>query len=486
MALNLIKSLLLLLLIHLIVNEEIPISSYEHIKAPQGINNYSYQFIESNIPEGKYGYFYFKFKDSPGYKTISLDIIEENGISTSITIDKVYWLCYNITNLKSQKYIFQIKNNYRDYNVSVIFLDSTKEINLSLDQFINLNFDSHKVENRPPIPIIFNLNISEEEEGFYYFKENEYDADSIFYDADYLLYFCEIEEDKECNFTGFQSLFFDKNKKYKIKQSCYKNNDYYYFTLFSMIKEIEFGMIKFTQYGDRNYRYYLLNIENNTKFYIDSKVEYYGGFLNENDKYKLPNYISEIDFSSYSKDIKLIENKGYNYFIVRIKDDYININVTMYFFNEMYEIDADRSVIVSEGKKALIILINGKYSIKKKYIVSSNNNIGIIDSNYNPKNLQNFFYFNERGGDIYVYVDSKEKTFVKYITYFYYYSFSYSLFNYINNNNLTNFFNDYNTDSMFFRGISSSSNYAFNITYFFDIKEKYYLYIKKYYGYGYL
>ena len=36
---------------------------------------------------------------------------------------------------------------------------------------------------------------------------------------------------------------------------------------------------------------------------------------------------------------------------------------------------------------------------------------------------------------------------------------------------------------MFIRGICSSSKYAFNSSYFFDINEKYYLYIKKYYGY---
>ena len=205
MTLGVMKSLLIFILFNIIINEDIPINSFEQINVPKGVNNYSYQYLESNIPKGKDGYFYFKFKfDSD----IQLNIIDENNNKYNIVIDKVYWLCYNITNLKSQKYIFQIINENNNSYVPVMFIDGTKEINLTLEQYINLNFDSHSVINRPPMPLILNLNIVEGEEGLYYFKENEIDSGSELYDSDYLLYYCEIEENKECNYIGFQNLFF--------------------------------------------------------------------------------------------------------------------------------------------------------------------------------------------------------------------------------------------------------------------------------------
>ena len=82
------------------------------IKVPQEITNYFYIFIESNISGEKDGYFYFKFKGSFVICSISLSIIQENGNKAFITIDNSYWLWFNITNLKSQKNIIQIKNEY--------------------------------------------------------------------------------------------------------------------------------------------------------------------------------------------------------------------------------------------------------------------------------------------------------------------------------------------------------------------------------------
>ena len=481
MALTLIKSLIILLLFHLVVNEDIPINSFEEIDVTKGTNNYSYQFIESNIPNGKDGYFYFKFKDS---KDIQLYIIEENGNKNNVKIDNVYWLCYNITNLQSQKFIFQIINENQNPYTSVIFIDSTKEVNLSLEEYINLNFESHSVQNRPPIPLILNLNISEEEEGLYYFKEIEDDDESELYDADYLLYYCEIEENKKCNFIGFQSLFFEKNKKYKIKQNIYQKNERFYFTPFNIVKEIEFGKLEFTQKGNLNYyRYYFLNIEEIEVFdyfYIYSNTECFVGYMDENDKKQLPGIIDEITFFKHSKGISAILNDEYKYCIFKIKDD--NKNVIMYLFNDIYEINSDLNLIVGGGENSLIIIKGEKYNKKKSYLASSYKNLAIIDSNFEPKNFKNILFFDSIDKNIYIYVDSKEKSYVKYFTY-YTSPNQYSLFNIIDDENLNNYLNIYGGDSMFFRGISSNSSYIFNSTYFFNINEKYYLYIKKYYGF---
>ena len=323
MVLNIKELLIIFFLFHLIINEEVSIRSYEELDVPKGTSNYSYQFTESSLPEGKDGYFYFKFNILKYYYPISLSIIQENGNESSISLTNKNWFCYNITNLKSQKFIFSIEIAFYDTNISVLFLDGTKEINFTLDQFINLNFTSTSV-SRPPIPLTFNLITLEEQEGFYYFKENE--KNDILYDADYLLFYCELEENQECSFTGFQSLFFDKNKKYKIKLNFYKdnyyNNYYYYFIYFSSIKEIEFDSIRLDiiKKGVYYYRYYLLNVENitnNNDFFIYSNTSFYGGFMDENDKDKLPDYIDQIYFSSYSNGINTITKTEENIFVIK-------------------------------------------------------------------------------------------------------------------------------------------------------------------------
>ena len=115
--------------------------------------------------------------------------------------------------------------------------------------------------------------------------------------------------------------------------------------------------------------------------------------------------------------------------------------------------------------------------------------MALIDSNFDPNNLQNFIfsnksrYANVKIDDLYIYANPKEISFYKYFTYEDNNYDRYSLFNLINNENLTDFFNYYGTDSSFIRGINSHFNYTFNNTYFFDIKEKYYLILKKYYGF---
>ena len=205
---------------------------------------------------------------------------------------------------------------------------------------------------------------------------------------------------------GFKIFFFEKNKKYKIKQNCYQNDDKFYFTLFSIVKEIEFCTLNFIQNGERNYRYYLLNLNNfedYKEFYIFSSKEYFGVFIDEDDKEELPGYIDEIRFKSYSKGFSPIKKTYYNYFIIKIKDNYENI--TMYLFNDIYEIKLDITFIVGKGKNSLIKIKGDNYSRKKSYIVSSNENMVIIDSNFDPNNnLEKILFFGYISKDIYIYI----------------------------------------------------------------------------------
>jgi hypothetical protein len=57
-------------------------------------------------------------------------------------------------------------------------------------------------------------------------------------------------------------------------------------------------------------------------------------------------------------------------------------------------------------------------------------------------------------------------------------------FNIVLNDDLNNYFDKYQSDSIFKRSIIYNNNKDFKSQYFFDIREKYYLYIKKYFGFS--
>ena len=136
---------------------------------------------------------------------------------------------------------------------------------------------------------------------------------------------------------------------------------------------------------------------------------------------------------------------------------------------------------MDKGKYALIYI--RKQDFKNSYIVSSNKNMALLSPDIDFNHFQNILFFPYNNYDInLIYMDLKEKTSIKFFT-SPYKSTKYYLFNLITNEDLNNFFYNYGADSMFIRAISSSNNYIFNSTYFFDINEKYYLCIKKYYGY---
>ena len=68
MKLVLINSLLIFMLLQYIVNEEIPFVSFEKIIIPVGTHDYSYQFIDSNIPGDKDAFFYFQFPEHNSFE----------------------------------------------------------------------------------------------------------------------------------------------------------------------------------------------------------------------------------------------------------------------------------------------------------------------------------------------------------------------------------------------------------------------------------
>ena len=194
--------MILFICFNFIFSKPIPIQNFQTITFPaEGTTEYVYYFSEPTLQEGKDAYFFFKFSDD--YR-ITLTIKDENNKEFSIKVnsDSSFYK-YKIENLKQQKYIFVIKNEFW-YSKSMTFIDNSREINIQFDNLLSLNFETETIQGNPPLPLIFNLDPLEEK--IIIFFDNSYNTDNI-YDSNSKLEYCEIDEN-ECNFKGNETNLF--------------------------------------------------------------------------------------------------------------------------------------------------------------------------------------------------------------------------------------------------------------------------------------
>ena len=103
------------------------------------------------------------------------------------------WTCYIVSNIISQKYTFKIINNGLKSG-KIIFIDISKEINTNLHKFIYLNFSTPYINNNPLLPLIFNIEIFEDQ--IFNYKETKSKNDYIYNDEKYILSYCIINENE--------------------------------------------------------------------------------------------------------------------------------------------------------------------------------------------------------------------------------------------------------------------------------------------------
>lgn len=128
--------LLFFLLFQLVFNESYFIKNFEEITFPVGTTEYTYQFLEPTLQEGKSVYFFFKFSF---YYKIELKIVDEDNNENIIKVTTEFrYLYFNVTNLKTQKYTFILTNNYKEQKM--IFIDNSREILTNSDEFFQLFF----------------------------------------------------------------------------------------------------------------------------------------------------------------------------------------------------------------------------------------------------------------------------------------------------------------------------------------------------------
>jgi hypothetical protein len=153
---------------------------------------------------------------------------------------------------------------------------------------------------------------------------------------------------------------------------------------------------------------------------------------------------------------------------------YTNFIHIVNYNDEVYE----ESLTLEYDKGTYGIISRSEYSSEEYYLISNSKNMAFFDKEYPLKNFSNLIFINELPYNSYVYVNStKEKTIIKVNTYY-----KLKNFNLILNKDLIYFMDRYGPDSMFMRTNFHSVDFTSNSSYLFDIEEKYYLYVKKYYG----
>ena len=196
---------LFIISICLVLNiNDIQINSYQEITIPEDTFNFTYQYKRPNISDSENVYFYFGIDDQGKGYTYYLTIKTEDGKDEKISFNSRYFFSYYISELNDTKFFFEIKNAE---SRTLLFIDSSQEININLDKFISLNFVTDYINDIPPKALIFNIDVTDlaqvQNKTIYFLSK----ADT-FLNSDYLVSYCIEDEmnENECNYTQLKKL----------------------------------------------------------------------------------------------------------------------------------------------------------------------------------------------------------------------------------------------------------------------------------------
>ena len=148
MILNLFKIFCSLLCFNLIISFPYELKSFSEIQLPKGISRYLYSYSKNIQDYSKTPYIFIKLTD---YKKIDLRIyFNEDETFFSLT-QKDDWINIPITKETNLINISLIINS-KEKNLKMLFIDSSKIMNLSLIKFLSLNFQVSKL-SRKPLPL---------------------------------------------------------------------------------------------------------------------------------------------------------------------------------------------------------------------------------------------------------------------------------------------------------------------------------------------
>ena len=497
---------------------QIELNSFSEIVLPKGISeytyNYSYSYNNANI-KGYFLYFFIKVSDyskiNKIYEIKKRENSEEEMRYIHIPQKKDEWISIELNYLIDKMfYVLHIETTEK--NLKLKFLDSTQIIDINLKQFLNLNIITHKLYNKG-YPLLFNI---KPESNTLFSVQTQNIKNSFIVGNKYdILSYCTIEENdinNNCEFIETNDFYLSKNKNYRFKLHYYQQK---YLT---------------SRFGDLDGD---LMIEKMFSFFEKYEVDYFLEGINFKNNSFIVNDFTEnnylfLNIKNYSN-ISLIlkDNTGF----VQSKhklgtispnnwDDFV-INFRYYVINAKYkEITNGKIMDINNtlNDEYLIIRLNGKNKIKREgyilifnenyeikginwskeinknvhcllkikintdttgIIVTSYNNMKLL-FNYNNSDFTNKIVLNE-DKENFIYINStRENTFIN----CQFFETNMEFYNYklIMQNDIDYILNKYNSDYFFFMNIYNEKNFEFFSYYFLDIKEKYYIYIKKYFG----
>ena len=331
-------SLLIFLLFQSIASatepEEIK-SNYEIIEIPPGFSNFVY---------------YFQRISSSSLVTSPYIILKFLG-DVEIKFDNDEYYSVRLFNYFLYAPMKLIGDEYKDLNltfqnpssksVKMIFIDTSLEINVSFDEFLNWKHELKNIESENPIPepIIFNVEKVEKTSFFIFDTTTEGTVVTVNDTDTNLLYYC-INSENGCKFEVLKYLMIYQGKKYKFKLNpCSDGYSYYFFPpiKYAVIENSELlETIDLTKNKYYNLKPEYINEEHPPKYYkVENLAE---------DKFVLFNYESESDTKSPFKIcnmnknecseveflFKFLKNNEYiifiNYMDRYYYNDYLNLN----------------------------------------------------------------------------------------------------------------------------------------------------------------
>ena len=479
----LVEFLIIILSFHLTASSDL---NYQIVEIPQGSSSFSYEFINPSSDENyRTPLILMKFSGDVG---ITFYFTEELFFYTDAK-ELNYLIPLPVSLFTSNGFkSFELKfQNNNTESITMAFIDNSKEINISFEQFINWKHDLKyfMLEGYSSfLPIIFNIDTIPEKVTYKFNTTIEGSISS----EDELLYYC-IKNGNKCNYKPLNTLTFSEGKSYKIKLNpctIYMNDRYFFFPPIQCTKtdppkidvqETQFGL-KIVEIKSKEKKYYVVNTKSYNNLYIYTDSNYYYTFITEAQKNNLEDEIDNFIYENGANYAHLGTNYM-DYLLIEIYN-YMDYAGAIIIVNQVYEFYENYALQIKPDEYTLLDFQNG-YGYDNNIIVSSENNMLLISDLSYGLELTNKISTIRGYYSAYIFVDSLNHTST--IT-----SFSFNnpyddyKFNIVTGNELENAFKVSGNDYTFTRTSSHTTDFGFNSEYFFDMKDKYYLYVKKYFG----
>ena len=205
-------NLFCLLIVLLGINTSlIELESYSELELNKGLSEYIYIYSNSNSYNDKIPYIYIKLSN---YEKTNVKIyLNHDEVSYYLT-NKNEWI--NIPIKEQGKINITLKIEAKERNIKMIFIDSSKILKINLIKLLNLNFSINNL-HKEPIPLLFNISV---DTNIYFSMANDENSKVLILDDNNILsYF----------FQGVKYIYLMKDKTYKLKLNCYKDDNIYYF-----------------------------------------------------------------------------------------------------------------------------------------------------------------------------------------------------------------------------------------------------------------